>query len=221
MAERLVASERCASNGFKTRCCYEIAHPWIDGKEEGGRRRWCASDDSPRISGVIVANADFIGGFALWVDDKGLLTHTHSFLGVETYKETASSPLPPGEVTVRMQFDATEPKPGTGSHVTLFINDEPVGGGDMPHTVPIAFTSYSGMDIGRDNGLVVDLAYEDKAPYPFTGTAKKVIFDLKPRHPMTTASRRWLPHTATLTRSTVSPTKVVSWPLSRIFSETA
>ncbi len=46
--------------------------------------------------GVIVANADFIGGFALWVDEHGLLTHTYSFLGVETYKATASSPLPPG-----------------------------------------------------------------------------------------------------------------------------
>ena len=42
------------------------------------------------------------------------------------------------------------------------------------------FTSYAGMDIGRDNGLVVDLAYEDKAPYAFTGTVKKVVFDLKP-----------------------------------------
>ena len=36
------------------------------------------------------------------------------------------------------------------------------------------------MDIGRDNGGVVDLAYEDKAPYAFTGTVKKVTFDLKP-----------------------------------------
>ena len=35
--------------------------------------------------GVIVAHADFIGGFSLWVDDDGLLTHTYSFLGVETY----------------------------------------------------------------------------------------------------------------------------------------
>jgi len=34
--------------------------------------------------------------------------------------------------------------------------------------------------VSRDNGLVVDLAYEDKAPYPFTGTVKKVVFDLKP-----------------------------------------
>jgi arylsulfatase len=49
--------------------------------------------------------------------------------------------------------------------------------------VPIAFSSYAGMDVGRDNGLVVDSAYKDRAPYRFTGTVKKVIFDLKPaRH---------------------------------------
>jgi arylsulfatase len=28
------------------------------------------------------------------------------------------------------------------------------------------------MDVGRDNGLVVALAYEDRAPYAFTGTVK-------------------------------------------------
>jgi arylsulfatase len=50
----------------------------------------------------------------------------------------------------------------------------------MPHTVPVAFSSYAGLDIGRDNGLVVDRAYEDRAPYAFTGTVKKVVFDLRP-----------------------------------------
>ena len=99
---------------------------------------------------------------------------------METYKATASTPLPSGDVTVKMLFKATENKPGTGGHVTLSVNDEVVAESDMPHTVPIAFTSYSGMDIGRDNGLVVDLAYEDKAPYAFTGTVKRVIFDLQP-----------------------------------------
>lgn len=43
-----------------------------------------------------------------------------------------------------------------------------------------AVGGYAGMDIGRDNGLVADLAYEDKAPYAFTGTVKKVVFGLKP-----------------------------------------
>ena len=64
--------------------------------------------------------------------------------------------------------------------MTLWANDKQVGEGRLDHTVPIAFSSYAGMDIGRDNGLVVDLAYEDKAPYAFTGTVKKVVFDLKP-----------------------------------------
>ena len=130
--------------------------------------------------GVIVAMADFIGGFGLWVNDAGNLCHTYSLLGVETYKQVSSTPLPTGDVTVRMLFEATEHKPGTGGHVSLFINDEQVGEGDMPRTVPVTFTSYSGMDIGRDNGLVVDRAYEDRAPYAFTGTVKRVVFDIQP-----------------------------------------
>jgi arylsulfatase len=130
--------------------------------------------------GVIVANADFIGGFALWVDNQGLLHHTYSLLGVEIYQQTADEKLPTGDVSVRLLFEASEQRPGTGGHVTLFANHKPIGEGDIPRTVPIAFSSYAGMDIGRDNGLVVDLQYEPEAPYPFTGTVRKVIFDLKP-----------------------------------------
>jgi len=53
----------------------------------------------------------------------------------------------------------------------------------MPRTVPVAFSSYAGMDIGRDNGLVVDREYEDQAPYAFTGTVRQVVFDLQPGTP--------------------------------------
>ena len=66
--------------------------------------------------------------------------------------------------------------------MTLYINDRPVGKGRMDHTVPIRFSAYAGMDIGRDNGGVVDLSYADKKPFAFTGTVKKVIFDVRP-HP--------------------------------------
>jgi arylsulfatase len=55
-----------------------------------------------------------------------------------------------------------------------------IGEGRIPRTVPLAFSSYGGMDIGRDNGLVVDLDYADRAPYAFTGTVRTVVFDLKP-----------------------------------------
>jgi arylsulfatase len=130
--------------------------------------------------GVIVANADFIGGYGLWVDHEGLLHHTYSLLGVETYKQVSTEPIPTGEVKVRMLFESTEPKPGSGGTVTLFMGDRAVGSGEMPRTVPLAFSTYAGMDIGRDNGLVVDLDYEDRAPYAFTGTVKQVVFDLHP-----------------------------------------
>jgi arylsulfatase len=132
--------------------------------------------------GVLVAFADFIGGFALWVDEKGYLHHTYQFLGVDTYKQSSSEPVPTGDVTLTMLFEADEATPGTGGEVTLLANGRPIGSGRIPRTIALIFTTYAGMDVGRDNGGVVDLDYEDRAPYAFTGTVDKVVFDLAPHH---------------------------------------
>ena len=129
--------------------------------------------------GVIVAEADHLGGFSLYVRD-GRLTHTYSMMGVFVFKQVAEEDLPSGEVTVRMEFLADGATPATGGDVTLFVNDRQVGKGRMDHTVPIRFSGYAGMDIGRDNGGVVDLDYQDKKPFVFTGTVKKVVFDINP-----------------------------------------
>ncbi len=129
--------------------------------------------------GVIVAEADHLGGFTLYVED-GKLTHTYSMMGVFVYTQVAEEELPVGEITVRMEFLADEAKPATGGDVTLHVNDRQIGKGRMDFTVPIRFSGYAGMDIGRDNGGVVDRAYEDKKPFPFTGTIKKVVFDITP-----------------------------------------
>jgi arylsulfatase len=130
--------------------------------------------------GVLVANADFIGGWALWIDANGHLNHTYSFLGVEMYKQTSTEPIPTGDVTVKMLFETDAPTPGSGGDVSLWAGGKQIGEGRLDKTIPISPTSYAGMDIGRDNGLVVDLDYEDRAPYAFTGTLKQVVFDLKP-----------------------------------------
>ncbi len=129
--------------------------------------------------GVIVAEADHLGGFTLYVKD-GKLTHTYSMMGVFIFKQVAEEDLPTGDVTVRMEFAADAATPATGGEVTLFIDDRPVSKGHMDHTVPIRFSGYAGMDIGRDNGGVVDRAYENQKPFAFTGTVKKVTFDIKP-----------------------------------------
>ena len=79
-----------------------------------------------------------------------------------------------------MHFEADQNVPGTGGHVTLWAGDTQIGEGELPHTISLIFTTYAGMDIGRDNGGVVDLDYEARAPYAFTGTVRNVVFDLKP-----------------------------------------
>ncbi len=129
--------------------------------------------------GVIVAEADHLGGFTLYVKN-GKLTHTYSMMGVFVYTQVAEEDLPAGEITVRMEFLADAAKPATGGDVTLRVNDRQIGKGRMDFTVPIRFSGYAGMDIGRDNGGVVDRAYEDQKPFPFTGTIKRVVFDITP-----------------------------------------
>ncbi|MFN8160453.1 MAG: arylsulfatase [Solirubrobacterales bacterium] len=129
--------------------------------------------------GVIVAEADHMGGFSLFVDG-GKLIHTYSMMGVFVFRQVSEEDLPEGEVTVRMEFAADSAKPATGGEVTLLMDGRPVGGGRMEHTVPIRFSGYAGMDIGRDNGGVVDACYEDRKPFPFTGTIRKVVFDVQP-----------------------------------------
>jgi arylsulfatase len=130
--------------------------------------------------GVIVAEADEMGGFSLWLDEQGRLHHSYSMMGVERYEQVSSGPIPTGDVLVRMLFEADKQQPMTGGVVSLYANDEKVGEGRIERTVAVRFSGYAGMDVGRDNGLAVDRAYADKSPYPFTGTVKKVVFDLKP-----------------------------------------
>ena len=83
--------------------------------------------------GVIVAEADHLGGFTLYVKD-GKLTHTYSMMGVFIFTQVAEEDLPTGDVTVRMEFAADGATPATGGEVTLYIDDRPVGKGtDGPH----------------------------------------------------------------------------------------
>ena len=88
--------------------------------------------------------------------------------------------LPTGEVNVADGLRRGRGETGHARAGHALVNGEPVGSGRMDHTVPFGFSGYSGLDVGRDNGLVVDRSYADKAPFAFTGTVKKVVFDVAP-----------------------------------------
>jgi len=131
--------------------------------------------------GVIVAESDVMGGFSLYVQD-GRLRYTYSFLGVKVETLTATENLPTGKVPVRYEFIADQPgKPATGGRGRLFIADKQVGENHMEQSVPQRFTTYAGMDIGKDNGEPVSPTYQAMSPFAFTGKIGKVVFDLSTR----------------------------------------
>jgi hypothetical protein len=130
--------------------------------------------------GVIVAEADLMGGFALYVQ-VGKLHFTYSLMGIEVSTLSSQEKLPTGKVDVRYEFTADAPgKMGTGGTGKLFVNGKQVAENKLEHSVPGRFSSYAGMDIGKDNGDVVSPTYKAKAPFAFTGKIGKVMFDLAP-----------------------------------------
>ncbi|HWE35366.1 MAG TPA: arylsulfatase [Isosphaeraceae bacterium] len=131
--------------------------------------------------GVIVAEADVMGGFSLYVQGRRL-RYTYSFMGIRVDTLTASEDLPTGKVRVRYEFLADQPgKPATGGLGRLYINDKRVGESRLQGTAPQRFSSYAGMDIGKDNGDPVSPSYASKSPFAFTGKIGKVVFDLAPQ----------------------------------------
>ncbi|MDZ4837570.1 MAG: sulfatase-like hydrolase/transferase [Candidatus Melainabacteria bacterium] len=128
--------------------------------------------------GVIVADADYLGGYALFVEDKKP-RFTYSFMGVKSDTLTSSDDLPSGKVNLRYEFTADHPgQRGTGGTSKLFLNGKQVAEGRLDHTVALAFSAYGGFDIGKDNGLPVSRSYAAKSPFAFTGKIEKVQFDL-------------------------------------------
>ncbi len=142
---------------------------------------WCVLSLCTGADGVIVANASLLGGFSLYVEG-GRLRYTYSFMGLKIDDLVAPERLPEGRVQVRYEFTADAPgKLGTGGTHRLLVAGEPVAEGKLEHGVPLRFSGYAGLDVGRDNGLPVSPGklYYLRAPFPFEGTIEKVVFDLQ------------------------------------------
>jgi len=143
-------------------------------------RNWCILSLCYGAEGVIVANSSFLGGFSLYVQG-GKLRYTYSFLGLKIDDLIATERMPEGKVQVRYEFAADEPgKMATGGTHRLFVGGEQVAEGTLEHTVPVRFSGYAGLDIGRDNGLPVspNKIYYLRAPFPFEGTIEQVVFEV-------------------------------------------
>jgi arylsulfatase len=132
--------------------------------------------------GALLAHGSRSGGYSLYVTDNRLV-YVHNYVGVDEYEVVADEPLPEGDITVRMEFEATgEPDFASGKGVPgtvrLFYDDRQVGEGEVPVTTPITTGLTAGLSCGKDSVNAVTDAYREQTPYEFTGDVARVTVDV-------------------------------------------
>ena len=125
-----------------------------------------------RTEGVIIAQAGYFGGWALYLK-AGRVVHDYNFFGLTHTKVASKNPLPPGRHTVEYEFVPDEAKPGTGGKSILRVNGTVVAEGHIPKTQPFAFSADEGVDVGSDTETMVSDDYKAGAT-DFKGTIVKV-----------------------------------------------
>lgn len=82
--------------------------------------------------------------------------------------------IPTGHATIEIETVYAEARPGGPLNVSMRVNGEPFGSGQISISAPLLFTANDCLDIGVCVGGRVSLGYYDKAPFPFTGVISGV-----------------------------------------------
>jgi len=122
--------------------------------------------------GVIVAQGGNIGGWSLYAKG-GKLKYCYNLLGIQQFYAESSSPLPPGEHQVRMEFAYAGGGLGKGGTVSLFVDGKKVGEGKVAATAAMVFSADDGCDVGEDSGSPVSPDYGSRGNR-FNGVIKGV-----------------------------------------------
>jgi arylsulfatase A-like enzyme len=130
--------------------------------------------------GVLVSQGGVDGGFTFFIQG-GKLRYTYNYVADQRFQIVSDGDVPAGRHVLSFEFAPTgeaEPLKGKGTPgtLTLYLDDEQVGGGDLPVTVPIALGLASGVSVGLDAGAPVTDEYAP--PFAFTGTIEKVVYDV-------------------------------------------
>jgi len=125
-----------------------------------------------RTEGVIIAQAGYFGGWALYMKG-GRVVHDYNFFGLSHTKVASKAGLAPGAHTIVYEFVPDEAKPGTGGKSILSIDGQVVAEGHIPKTQPFVFSADEGVDVGIDNETMVSDDYKPGAT-DFKGQIVKV-----------------------------------------------
>lgn len=129
-------------------------------------------------NGVILAQAGRFGGWVIYMKD-GKVHHEYNFFGIERTNIASPGPIDAGKHTIKYEFVFDGGKPGSGGQSILFVDDQKVGEGRIPKTVPFAFSGDEGTDVGVDMETPVSEDYKER-DNKFTGGIKKIIVETKP-----------------------------------------
>ena len=103
-----------------------------------------------RANGVILSQGGRFGGWSLYMRD-GRPAYTYNFLGLERYTVASPQALPPGPVTVTLDFVYDGGGVGKGGKATLLVNGKAVAEGRVEKTQPNIFSADETADVGIDN----------------------------------------------------------------------
>jgi len=129
-------------------------------------------------NGAIIVQGGRFGGWALYVKD-GVPAYDYNFLGLQRFSIEASEKLKAGKSTIRFQFDYDGGGLAKGGLGTLYVNDEKVGEGRIPHTQPMIFSADETADVGIDLATPVVERIGAERASKFTGQIPRVTVEVK------------------------------------------
>ena len=133
------------------------------------------SIDDKGTEGVIFAIGGVSAGMSFYIEDSKPVFH-YNWFDEHRYIVASETPLPTGEVKLRLDFAYDGDGAGKGGTAAIFIDDKKVAEGRVDKTVAGRF----GIDtfgVGEDTGAPVTFDY--KPPFAFTGKIERVDIELK------------------------------------------
>jgi arylsulfatase len=124
--------------------------------------------------GVIMGFGGVAAGMVLYLEG-GVPVFDYNFFEKHTVVK-GEQPVPDGNSTIAVDFDYAGGGAGKGAKITLKVDGQTVGSGEMDATVGGRF----GIDtfgVGEDTGQPVTDAYE--APFKFSGEIEEVVVEIK------------------------------------------
>lgn len=128
-------------------------------------------------SGMIFTQGGNTAGWGFYLKS-GTLYFTHNFIDLKRYTITSSSKVPAGKHELKAAFEYKGGKEmGKNGTVTLFVDGNQVGKGEIEQTTPFRYSLDECQDIGEDGGTGVDNNYTP--PFKFAGTLSNIRVDLE------------------------------------------